>query len=147
MSNVTYKEGNITDDNADILVATVNTVGVMGKGVALAFKTKYPSILPPYKKACNDGIIVAGKCHLFSLPDPLRVRYWVAFATKDHWRYPSRYEWIESGLHDLERLANTIFARSIAIPRIGCGNGGLDWKMVEPTVLHQLSKFDLRIYL
>ena len=145
---VQYKQGNITSDDADILVCTVNCVGVMGKGIALAFKEKWPSIVPVYRAACQRGKLLPGGCLLFPLPVGIdgRRRYWAALATKDHWKNDSRYEWIESGLAELARVARISGASSIAIPPPGCGNGNLDWEKVHPMVVSILSGFNLRIY-
>jgi O-acetyl-ADP-ribose deacetylase (regulator of RNase III) len=142
-NRVTFRSGDITADPADLLVNTVNTVSVMGKGVALAFKTRWPSIMKDYRSACESRRLLAGGCMLFPLPDG---RQWAALATKAHWRDPSRYEWVETGLIELARLAANASLRSIAIPPPGCGNGGLDWRKVRPMVLATLSEFDLRIY-
>lgn len=130
----------VTRDDADILINTVNTVGVMGKGVALAFKNRWPEIMAPYREACRSGALRPGGCLLFPLPDGRR---WAALATKADWRAPSRYEWVESGLEELARLAAT---SSVAIPPPGCGNGGLDWTRVGPLVIDKLGHLDLRIY-
>jgi O-acetyl-ADP-ribose deacetylase (regulator of RNase III) len=147
---VTYHPGgDITTDEADILVNTVNCVSVMGKGVALAFKRRWPTIMPAYVEACRDGSLMPGGCVLFDLPDrpPRRPhRRWAALATKAHWRAPSAYPWIDSGLRTLATLARADGARSIALPPPGCGNGGLDWAKVEPKVLDYLSGFELHIY-
>lgn len=140
-----YPGRNIVNDDADVLVNTVNAVGVMGKGVALAFKTRWPSIVPLYQDDCRSGFLKAGRCVLYPLPKDGH-RSWAALATKDHWRQPSRLAWIESGLAALADQAGEIGYRSIAIPPPGCGNGGLDWREVEPIVLRHLKGFDLRIY-
>lgn len=139
----TYLRGNIVDDSADVLVNTVNTDGVMGAGVALAFRCRWPSIIVPYRRACRESLFDAGRCVLFDLPDG---RLWVGLATKDSWRRPSHYTWIETGLKTLADLATKAGAKSIAIPPPGCGNGGLDWDLVCPMVLRYLDTFDLRIY-
>ena len=141
---VSYRPGgDVTQDDADILVNTVNAVGVMGKGVALAFRQRWPTIMAPYVAACRSGQLRAGGCLLLPLPDG---RLWAALATKAHWRDPSQMAWVEQGLSRLADLAAQAGARSIAIPPPGCGNGGLDWMRVEPLVLAALSGFDLRIY-
>lgn len=141
---------NITASQADVLVNTVNCVGVMGKGVALAFKTAFPSIMSDYQRACRSGALRPGRTLLFGLPSAGLafgpIRSWAAMATKDHWRDPSRLEWIAPALADLAREAAARGARSIAIPPPGCGNGGLDWRVVEPLVLDALAGFDLEIY-
>jgi O-acetyl-ADP-ribose deacetylase (regulator of RNase III) len=138
-----FRSGNIVDDDADLLVNTVNAVGIMGRGVALAFKTRWPSIMSPYTAACRSGALKAGGCLMFDLPDG---RKWAALATKDHWRDPSRYHWVETGLVQLRRIAKDHGIRSIAIPPPGCGNGGLDWNRVRPLVVEALREFDLRTY-
>lgn len=141
---VTYKRGlNIVDDDADILVNTVNAVGVMGKGVALAFARRWPEIVEPYKEACRSRRLVAGACVIFPLEER---RLWAALATKDHWRQPSKLGWVDVALGHLAFLARHYDTRSIAIPLPGCGNGGLDWREVEPMVLRHLGEFDLRVY-
>ncbi len=141
---VIYRPGDdVTQDNAAILVNTVNTVGVSGKGVALAFRQRWPAIMAPYVAACRSGRLQAGGCLLFPLPDG---RLWAALATKAHWRDPSQLAWVETGLSQLADLAAQAGVRSIAIPPPGCGNGGLLWTRVEPLVLAALGGFDLRIY-
>lgn len=143
---VTYRpNANIVDGDADILVNTVNCVGVMGKGVALAFKNRFPAIMPPYQKVCRDRVLRPGGTVLFALPGHSG-RHWAAMATKDHWRNPSQLPWIVSGLQDLAREARAVGARSIALPPPGCGQGGLDWRTVEPLVLDILGRFDLTIH-
>jgi len=145
---VTYMPGaNITDSDADLLVNTVNCVGVMGKGVALAFKTAFPAIMGPYQAACRTRAIRPGTVSLFPLKqDGARQILWAAFATKLHWRDPSKLEWVQQGLEQLASYARANRIRSIALPPPGCGNGGLDWRIVEPLVLEALGDFDLRIY-
>lgn len=143
---VRYLPGhNIVADDAELLVNTVNTVAIMGRGVALAFKTRWPAIMTPYRDACLSGQLRAGGCILFPLPDG-RGRHWAALATKAHWRNPSRYDWIRTGLAALADQARAAGVRSIAIPPPGCGNGGLNWHQVEPMVLTALDGFDLRVY-
>jgi O-acetyl-ADP-ribose deacetylase (regulator of RNase III) len=142
-AGVRYCSGDITADDADLLVNTVNCVGVMGKGVALAFKSRWPSIMAPYQTACRNRDLRPGGCGLFDLPDGRR---WAGLATKDHWRDGSQLAWIQSGLQELARQARAAGVRSIALPPPGCGNGGLDWRVVEPLVLDALAGFDLRIY-
>jgi O-acetyl-ADP-ribose deacetylase (regulator of RNase III) len=141
--SVRYCSGDVTDDDADLVVNTVNVVGVMGKGVALAFRSRWPSIMQPYQAACRSKALKPGGNMLFDLPDGRR---WAALATKDHWRDPSRMAWVRSGLRELAVQARAAGVRSIAIPPPGCGNGGLVWAEVEPLVLAELAGFDLRIY-
>ncbi|WP_052763950.1 macro domain-containing protein [Microvirga massiliensis] len=145
---VTYCPGqNIVESSADLLVNTVNCVGVAGKGVALAFKQAFPWIMEPYQAACRTRVMRPGTVSIFPLKrDGDRQILWAAFATKDHWRDPSRLEWVKQGLGELARYARARGVRSIALPPPGCGNGGLDWRIVEPLVLEALGDFDLRIY-
>ncbi|AXK43892.1 macro domain-containing protein [Erythrobacter aureus] len=141
--SVTYVDGDITEDDAELLVNTVNCVGVMGKGVALAFKNRWPSIMPAYQAECRDNVLQAGGCRLFDLPDG---RKWAGLATKDHWRQPSQMDWVRTGVAELARQAREAGIRTIAMTAPGCGNGGLDWAQVEPIVLKALAEFDLRLY-
>lgn len=148
MADVIFLPGkNIVHSNADCLVNTVNCVGVMGKGVALAFKTTFPQIMGPYQSACRTGKILPGTANLY----PLRVKngrltHWAAFASKNHWRNPSEYEWIKTALANLALNAKAAGVHSIALPPVGCGNGGLNWDLVKPMVLESLSEFNLEIY-
>jgi O-acetyl-ADP-ribose deacetylase (regulator of RNase III) len=136
---------NIVDGTSELLVNTVNCVGVMGKGVALAFKTRFPGIMPAYQQACRSKALRPGTSLILPLPG-LPSQAWVAMATKDHWRDPSRLAWVEAALDDLARRATERGVRSIALPPPGCGNGGLDWRIVEPLVLDKLRAFDLTIH-
>lgn len=136
--------------NAQALVNTVNTVGVMGKGVALLFKEKFPENYKQYRKKCKKQEIVIGKMYIYTI-EPAQPRMelgdasheqqhvdrpkWIInFPTKKHWRSPSKIEWIEQGLIDLKRVIKDSDIRSIALPQLGCGNGGLDWKEVKPLI-------------
>lgn len=141
---VIYRSDDITLDDADLLINTVNVATArMGKGIALQFKNRWPSILPAYEEACRTKTLIAGGCILLPLPDG---RQWAALATKHHWSNDSRLDWVASGIATLAYRARIAGVRSIAIPPPGCGNGGLDWCEVEPLVLGFLSAFDLRIY-
>lgn len=148
---VRYTQGDITRDPSDLLVCTVNTIGIMGKGVAKSFATTFPTILRPYREACATNRLVVGGCMLFPLPEPgrstaLPPRLWSALATKEHWIDRSRLEWVERGLYELYALAARAGVRTIALPPPGCGNGRLEWADVYPLVMAALSGFDLTIY-
>jgi len=140
--------GDVTRSRAQLLVNTVNVVGVMGAGVALAFKKAWPAIMPPYKEACRDKTLRPGGCLLFPLPDGPNGtgRLWAALATKEHWLNPSKLTWIDTGLAELARLATAAGVRTIALPPPGCGHGKLKWTQVHPLVLKHLGDFDLEIY-
>jgi len=149
---IIYSTGNIVDSNDYILVNTVNCVGVMGKGVALAFKERYGnSLMLPYRNACSKKILVAGGIYPLTLKDPLSLKekLIINFATKNHWKDPSKYEWIEAGLIRFKKFLKREFPEgtfvdlitgisdplTISIPRLGCGNGGLNWAKVEPMIV------------
>lgn len=126
--------GNLLDAEAEALVNTVNTVGVMGKGIALQFSRAFPENLAAYQRACRAGEVAPGKmfiCENRALNGP---RWIINFPTKRHWRGASRMEDIESGLRALVDEVQRLGIRSIAVPPLGCGNGGLDWNEVRPRI-------------
>lgn len=144
-----FTQGNILQANTDAIVNTVNTVGVMGKGIALAFKKQYPDNYKAYKAACDNGELEVGKMFVFET-GLLQPRLIINFPTKKHWRHPSQYEYIEAGLADLVRVIEEKNIQSIAIPPLGCGNGGLDWARVRTMILESLEtlskKVDIVLY-
>lgn len=129
---IEYAKGDLLASNAQALVNTVNTVGVMGKGIARHFKQMFPHNFAVYAKACKAHKVVPGKMLVVedtSLTTGDRII--INFPTKVHWRQPSQYEYIESGLVDLVRVIGEYAITSVAIPPLGCGNGGLDWNIVK----------------
>jgi len=126
--------GNLLEADVDALVNTVNTVGVMGKGIALQFKRAYPEMFAAYARAAKAGQILRGQMHVWETGALSGPKYVINFPTKGHWRAPSRLPDIESGLRDLVRVVRELGIRSIAIPPLGAGNGGLDWALVEPMI-------------
>ena len=140
---VEYIEGDIFSSPAQVIVNTVNTVGVMGKGLALAFKKRYPDMFDKYRKACENHQLTVGKLMLFYEPD-----HWILlFPTKDHWRYPSKLEYIESGLKVFTSIYSEKNISSIAFPRLGCGNGELNWNDVRPIMEKYLKPLPIDIYI
>lgn len=124
---VVYQDLLLSTEQA--IVITVNCVGVMGKGVALDFKKRWPHLFLEYAKRCRGSRIMPGKItrqEVYKLPDG---RYAIMFPTKYSWRMSSELKWIESGLKDLAGLCNMLGLDSIAIPPPGCGNGGLDFDL------------------
>ncbi len=114
---------------------TVNTVGIMGKGIALQFKQAYPQMFRAYERDCKSGEVKLGKAQVFDLGGLVGGPRWIInFPTKGHWRVGSRMEDIESGLKDLVATINRLHVRSVAVPPLGCGNGGLDWNDVRPRI-------------
>lgn len=143
-----YTTGNLLDSSAEALVNTVNTVGVMGKGIALQFKQAFPHNYSLYKQACANGTLTTGK--LLAVKDSellLGERLIINFPTKQHWKMPSRYEYIESGLIALVAYLKKNPVGSLAMPALGCGNGGLDWHKVRPTIEQHLSELNMSIWL
>lgn len=125
--------GNLLEAQVEALVNTVNTEGVMGKGLALQFKKAFPENTKAYEKACRAGEVQIGKMFVFDR-GLLQPRWIVNFPTKKHWRPPSQLSYIDEGLVDLVKVVRTLGIRSIAVPPLGCGNGGLDWEDVRPRI-------------
>lgn len=138
---IEYKTGSILNEDAEALVNTVNCVGVMGRGIALQFKQAFPANFKAYEAACKRGEVVPGKMFVFPTGSMLNPRYVVNFPTKRHWKGKSRLEDIEAGLAALTRELRERGIRSIAIPPLGCGLGGLDWNDVRPRIEAALDGF------
>lgn len=135
---IEFKHGNLFDADVDALVNTVNTVGVMGKGVALQFKRKYPDNFKAYAHACKAGEVEIGKMFIFDRGELSSPRFIINFPTKKHWRSPSRLEYIDAGLVDLVNEAERLNIKSMAMPALGCSNGGLNWTDVKPRIVKAL---------
>lgn len=133
--------GNLLSADVDALVNTVNTVGVMGKGVALQFRRAYPEMFKDYASAVKAGEVQIGHMHVWPTGQMSGPRYVVNFPTKKHWRGASTMEYIVSGLTDLARVVEELKITSIAVPPLGCGNGGLDWHQVEPVIRRAFAGF------
>jgi len=142
---ITYKKGNIFDAKVEALVNTVNTVGVMGKGIALQFKFAFPECYRAYKEAASRDEIVTGKVQIVPVNDINGVKYIINFPTKAHWRHPSKIQWIKDGLIDLKKQVQEFGINSIAIPPLGCGNGGLNWDKVRPLIDSLLADLNIDI--
>jgi len=127
-------DGDLLRQDTDAVVNAVNTVGVMGKGLALAFKQRWPDNFKAYAAACKCEEIALGRMFVFDAGDGARPRYIVNFPTKGHWRSASRIEDIDAGLADLVVRVKRLGIRSIAVPALGCGLGGLDWADVRPRI-------------
>ncbi len=139
-------QGNILKADAEALVNTVNCVGFMGKGIALQFKKAYPENFDAYHKACAAGEVQPGRMFVFDLHSMLNPKYIVNFPTKRDWRVNSRYEDIESGLTALLAEVRRLGIRSIAVPPLGCGLGGLDWNKVRPMIEQAFAQLpDVRV--
>jgi O-acetyl-ADP-ribose deacetylase (regulator of RNase III) len=142
---ITYKTGNLLDAPVEALVNTVNTVGVMGKGVALQFKNTFPENFKVYSDAVKSGSVQLGKVLVVPVIPIGKVKYVINFPTKGHWRYPSKMAWIESGLQDLRIKVEENGIKSVALPPLGCGNGGLDWNQVRPLIEKEMNDLDAEV--
>jgi len=141
---ISFEKNNIINIKAEALVNSVNLKGVMGKGVALAFKEAFPENYKLYKKACEEGKIEIGKIFVTETGQ-FFPKYIINFPTKKHWRFPSKYEWIEAGLNSLKDWLQKEKVKSIAIPPLGSGNGKLDWARIKVMILNSLKEFENQI--
>ena len=140
---LTYIEGDLFSSPAQVLVNTVNTVGVMGKGIALEFKKRYPEMFETYKKQCDKHNLTIGRLMLWYAPD-----HWILqFPTKEHWRNPSKLEYIEKGLMAFVRKYADYNITSIAFPKLGCGNGELNWTDVKAVMEKYLKDIPIDVYI
>lgn len=130
-----FKSGDLLQQSdIDAIVNTVNCVGVMGKGIALQFKHKWPDNFKAYASACKRGEVQVGRMFVYDSGGLVKPNFIINFPTKQHWRGASQLAWIESGLQDLVQQVHERGIRSIAVPPLGCGNGGLDWDVVKPMI-------------
>lgn len=140
--------GNLLEAPAEALVNTVNTVGVMGKGIALQFKKAFPENFKAYEKACKNGQVKLGEMLVVPVAQLTGTKYIINFPTKAHWRADSKIESIESGLAALIAEVKARGIRSIAVPPLGCGNGGLPWSKVKPLIVAAFDKLpEVHVYL
>lgn len=134
-----FVQGNLLEAPVDALVNTVNTVGVMGKGIALMFKEAFPGNFRAYEAACKNKELHVGTMFVTENPALSGPHWIINFPTKKHWRQPSQLQWIVEGLQDLRRVIDEKNIRSIALPPLGAGNGGLNWGEVRPVIEKSLS--------
>lgn len=143
MNNITIVRGNIFNTKAQTVVNTVNCVGVMGKGIALVYKLRYPQMFDIYQDYCKRHLISIGKLWLYKGDgtDP-----WVLnFPTKFHWKYPSKIEYIEQGLKKFVDTYDKCGITSVAFPMLGTHNGGLDKDAVRALMINYLSQCNIPI--
>lgn len=146
---ITETGGNLLMAPVEALVNTVNTKGVMGKGIALQFKNAFPAMFKDYAAAAKRGEVKLGHMHVWPTQALDGPEYVINFPTKGHWRARSRIRDIESGLQDLVRVIRELDISSVAVPPLGCGNGGLEWDDVEPlirTAFDGLPEVDVRVF-
>ncbi len=129
-----YKTGNILQEQTDAIINTVNCVGIMGRGIALQFKQMYPENFKAYKQACDKGEVEPGKMFIYNSGLLFNPKYIINFPTKRHWKGKSRVQDIKSGLVALKDDIINYKIKSIAIPPLGCGLGGLNWDEIKPII-------------
>lgn len=142
---IRYTKGNLLDANTEALINTVNTVGVMGKGIALQFKEAYPKNYKVYRDACKAGTFQTGQVLAVHDGDLLNQKWIINFPTKAHWKGKSQYSYIEEGLKALKQKLIELEIKSVAMPPLGCGNGGLDWEKVKTLIESELANLDIDI--
>ena len=159
---ITYHQGDLFKSNCQTLVCTVNCQGVMGKGIALEFKKNFPEMFTKYRDTClysKTQLKHGGDLWLYRYPDLEQFTLWdtdghlntgrqsrvLCFATKEKWRNPSKLEWIDRGLGEFVKLYKGWDVTSIAFPKLGCNNGGLDWDEVRPMMEKYLSGLDIPV--
>lgn len=140
---ISYLYNSVFDSPAQTLTNTVNTEGVMGKGIAKAFRERYPEMYSEYRKICMNRGLQIGNLHLWKGMD-----HWVLnFPTKTTWRQPSKIEYIEEGLNTFVKNFEALGITSISFPPLGCGNGGLNWQVVRPIMESYLGKISIPVYI
>lgn len=135
---ITFTQGNLLESDVEAVVNTVNTIGIMGKGIALMFKEHFPANFAAYERACEQDEVRIGKMFVTESKELFGPKWIINFPTKTHWRAKTKIEWIEAGLRDLVRFIREKSIKSIAIPPLGCGNGGLDWHDVRPLIVEAM---------
>lgn len=136
---IRIQSGDILKAPVEAIVNPVNTVGVMGAGLARQIRDRYPDHYVAYREACRRGEVRIGRMFVHDRGEGARPRYIIGFPTKEDWRAPSKMEYIEAGLRDLARVIREHDIRRVAVPALGAGLGGLDWRAVRPLILRALS--------
>lgn len=140
---IKYYDGTIFNTKASAIVNTVNCTGVMGAGIALEFMLRYPDMFKDYKERCENGEYLPGRVNYYLDKDVTIVN----FSTKWHFKYPSRIEWIENGLRDFCKTYKDKGITSVAFPKLGTNNGGLDWQSVKVLMEKYLGELDIDVYI
>ena len=132
---------NIFNTECEVIVNAVNCVGIMGKGIALQVKTKYPEVFKRYKNICDKNMLKPGLLQIVKTNDKTILN----FPTKMHWKNNSKIEWVEEGLMKFVESYKERGIKSIAFPPLGCGNGNLNWEEVKLLMLKYLNNLDIKI--
>lgn len=130
------------DQPVEAIVNPVNCVGVMGGGLARAFAKQFPLMENDYKAHCHNGTLRPGRMHVYAPNYVESYKFILNLPTKDHWRDPSKIEYVQKGLIALLSHVTLLRIKSVAIPALGCGLGGLDWDEVKPLIIHNVSLYD-----
>lgn len=141
MATFKYKKGDLLQEPTDAIVNTVNTIGVMGKGLALQFKERFPLNYKLYRKAAESNLVEVGKVFITATQE-LSPFYIINFPTKKHWKEKSKLDYIKDGLDDLVQVIQNKGIKSLAIPPLGCGLGGLKWSEVKPLIEKKLGQIE-----
>jgi len=141
---IKYTNTTVFNVNAQTIVNTVNCAGVMGAGLALECKLRFPEMYQDYLKRCKEKSVIIGRPYLYRYDSKLMI---MNFATKQHWKYPSKIEWLEKGLDYFAKNYKRSDIESIAFPKLGSGHGGLDWKNVRFLMEHYLKDIDIDVYI
>lgn len=144
---IEYKNGDILREDVEAIVNTVNCVGIMGRGLALQFKNKFPQNFKEYQLACTNKEVQLGKMFVHQTGQLINPKYIINFPTKGHWKQNSKIEDISNGLDDLITIIEKYSIKSIAIPPLGSGLGGLDWKMVKKLIEEKLKNINCTVML
>ncbi|MBA2285436.1 MAG: macro domain-containing protein [Ktedonobacteraceae bacterium] len=143
MARIQYKTGDIFESDAHVIVNPVNCKGIMGKGLALAFKEKYPAMFKVYQEECKTGVLHIGQPTLYRDSTP-----WILnFPTKDDWRRPSKLVYLEAGLEYVGTHYRDAGIQSMAFPKLGTQNGHLSWDEVGPLMAKYLSQLEIDVYI
>lgn len=142
---ITYVQGNLFDSGAEVLVNTVNLVGVMGKGLALQFKQRFPEMYEDYQRACRMKTIGVGHCHVWGQDSEVKPHAIINLPTKRHWRDLSRLADVEAGLKNLRLQLQQLGCRSVAMPIPGTGLGGLPQEQVIPLIERYLDDLPIEV--
>jgi O-acetyl-ADP-ribose deacetylase (regulator of RNase III) len=144
---IKFTSGNLLESDAEALVNTVNCVGVMGKGIALQFKQAFPENYKAYAKACKKGEVRTGRMFIYRAGDIFNPKYIVNFPTKRHWKAKSRLDDVKSGLEDLVNQVQRLNIKTIAIPPLGAGLGGLRWQDVKEMIVNAFEESTVQVLL
>jgi len=143
---IKFVGGDFFDYDADIRINTVNCVGVMGAGVALLFKNKYPNMFDEYFRACERNEVEPGKPYVWEENNMFSKCTIINFPTKIHWKNPSEYEYVEKGLVWLRQYLLERNNSTVTLPALGCGHGGLEWDKVKEMIIKYLSEVNSKIF-